>query len=336
MFGAALKGQPTTAAVALLVLALIGCQKGDITGTLRPTAGEALADVTAGNAAGAKLCQKDGWQSLSRPDASQFSSEGDCVAHVAMGGKLGQRITFTSSNPSPVQIDDPSYAPTATASSGLAVTIRLDAASTGCVLVNGTVSFNAAGTCLVDANQAGDGIWAPAPQVQQSITVNRKSQTITFTSINPSPVHVGAPGYIPQATASSGLVVTFALAPTSTGCALISGTVSFTAAGTCLIDANQAGNGTWAPAPVVRQSIRVTVNPAVYCASIGGTYAGLSSTYLWTCYGWPASSLEDAEAKATPLFAACRADNGATTGGVDYGYTEPFPTDVDLRCHLPS
>jgi hypothetical protein len=33
------------------------------------------------------------------------------------------------------------------------------------------VSFTGAGTCTLDANQAGDTTYAPATQVQQSITV---------------------------------------------------------------------------------------------------------------------------------------------------------------------
>lgn len=296
----------------------------------------AVAQSGGGNSRAAKLCQKNGWMQLAHGDGSAFAGEGDCVHYAATGGKLGQTISFTSANPSPVQVDDASYTPQATASSGLPVTFSLDAASTGCSLSAGVASFTAAGTCLIDANQAGDSLWAAAVQVQQSITVNRKSQTISFTSANPSPVHVGDPGYTPLATASSALPVTFSLDAASTGCSLSAGVVSFTDGGTCLIDANQAGNTVWAPAPQVQQSITVTVNPSQYCASIGGTYGGTTSTALWTCNGWTAASQEDAAAKANLLAAACRVDNGAVTGGFDYSYTAPFPTTVNARCHLPS
>lgn len=128
------------------------------------------AQSSGGNSPAAKLCQKNGWLRLAHADGSPFTSEGDCVSHVATGGKFGQTISFTSANPSPVQIDDPSYTPQATASSGLPVTISLDAASTGCSLSAGVVSFTAAGTCLIDADQAGDELWAAAAQAQQSIT----------------------------------------------------------------------------------------------------------------------------------------------------------------------
>jgi hypothetical protein len=34
-----------------------------------------------------------------------------------------------------------------------------------------TVTFSAAGTCIIDANQAGNATYAAAPQVQQIIKV---------------------------------------------------------------------------------------------------------------------------------------------------------------------
>ena len=171
--------------------------------------------------------------------------------------KSNQTISFTSTNPSPVTVGGATYTPTATATSGLAVTITLDGTSTGCTLSGGVVSFTAVGTCKVDANQAGNGTWNAAPQVQQSITVNKGNQTISFTSTNPSPVTVGGATYTPTATATSGLAVTITLDGTSTGCTLSGGVVSFTAVGTCLVDANQAGNANCNAAPQVQQSITV-------------------------------------------------------------------------------
>src|SRR5262245_55139695 len=94
--------------------------------------------------------------------------------------KLSQSISFTSTNPSPVTVGGPSYSPSATASSGLPVAISLDATSTGCSLSAGVVSFTGAGTCKVDANQGGNSTYNAAAQQQQSITVNKKSQTISF------------------------------------------------------------------------------------------------------------------------------------------------------------
>jgi uncharacterized repeat protein (TIGR01451 family) len=64
------------------------------------------------------------------------------------------------------------YSPSAKASSGLPVTFTLDGTSTGCSLSGGVVSFTGVGTCVVNANQAGDATYAPAPQEQRSSVVN--------------------------------------------------------------------------------------------------------------------------------------------------------------------
>jgi hypothetical protein len=84
------------------------------------------------------------------------------------------------------------------------------------------------------------------------------SQTITFTSTAPTDAQVGAGTYTPTATATSGLPVIITLDGTSIGCALASGVVSFTAPGTCVIDANQPGNATYSAAPQVQQSFTVS------------------------------------------------------------------------------
>jgi len=320
--------------VPLAVLAaLAGCERAPT--EPGPSPSRVVLEAAGVKSLGSKLCYKNGWIRLMRMDGSPFANEGDCVSHLAIGEKLGQTIGFTSPNPSPVEIDDPSYTPHATATSGLPVTLSLNAASSGCAFVSGVVSFYAAGICLIDANQAGDAVWAPAAQAQQAITVNRKSQTITFTTANPSPVHAGDSDYTPTATATSGLTVSFTLDATSSGCVLLGGTVSFTAAGRCLINADQAGNSVWAAATRVLQSITIVVNPAQYCASIGGSFGGQTATALWTCNGWTAQSLEDASAKVDPLVDACRVDNGIALGPLDYSYTLPFPTTVNARCHLP-
>lgn len=53
----------------------------------------------------------------------------------------------------------------------LAVAISLDSASAGCALVGNVVSFTGAGTCVIDANQAGSVNYKAAAQVQQSVGV---------------------------------------------------------------------------------------------------------------------------------------------------------------------
>ncbi len=90
---------------------------------------------------------------------------------VTIGNQASQTITFTSTPPSSPTVGS-TYTPTATASSGLAVAITIDASSASiCSISAGVVTFNAGGTCVIDANQAGNANFLPAPQVQQSIGV---------------------------------------------------------------------------------------------------------------------------------------------------------------------
>ena len=98
-----------------------------------------------------------------------------------------QSITFTTSPPSPAAYGG-TYVPEATATSGLPVTFSIDSASTpGACSINGsgTVTFTGVATCIVDANQAGDNSFGPAPTVSQTIEVGEGSQLITFTSTAP-------------------------------------------------------------------------------------------------------------------------------------------------------
>ncbi|HEY1257020.1 MAG TPA: choice-of-anchor D domain-containing protein [Terracidiphilus sp.] len=97
-----------------------------------------------------------------------------------------------------------------------------------------------------------------------SLTVNQATQTITFA--NPGTQTVGTPLTL-SATATSGLAVTFSSTTTSI-CTVSGTTATFIASGTCTIDANQAGNSTYAAATMVPQSF--TVNPAPTFTGSGG------------------------------------------------------------------
>jgi hypothetical protein len=173
--------------------------------------------------------------------------------------KSPQTINFTSTAPAGATVGGPSYTVTATASSGLAVTFSAAVGSAGICTVSGsTVSLVGAGTCTINANQAGNGSYLAAPQKQQSFTISKRSQTISFTSAPPGSAVVAGASYTITATATSGLAVAFSAAASSAGICTVSGsTVSFVGAGTCTISANQAGNGTYLAAAQVQQSFAV-------------------------------------------------------------------------------
>jgi large repetitive protein len=200
-------------------------------------------------------------------DANQ---EGDATYHAAPQaqqsfavGKGAQTINFTSTPPAGAMVGGPTYTPTATATSDLAVTFTIDAsAASVCSISASVVFFTTPGTCVINANQAGDANYNAAPQVQQFFAVAKGAQTISFTSSAPVKALVGGATYTPTATATSGLAVTLTIDPSASSlCSISSGVVSFNAVGTCVIDANQAGDANYNAASQVQQSFAVTNTP---------------------------------------------------------------------------
>lgn len=63
------------------------------------------------------------------------------------------------------------YTPTATSTSGLPVTLTLDATSTACSFAGGVLTYNSVGNCVVNANQPGDATRPADPQVQRTIRI---------------------------------------------------------------------------------------------------------------------------------------------------------------------
>lgn len=178
---------------------------------------------------------------------------------VSAPSKSSQTITFTSTAPSSASVGGTPYHVTGTASSGLAVSFSIAAGSASiCSISGGTVSFTASGTCVVNADQAGNASYLAAPQVQQSFAVGLTPQAISFTSTAPGSAVVGGSTYTVAATASSGLPVTLSIATGSAGvCSIAGTTVSMTGAGTCVVNADQAGNAHYAAAAQVHQSFAV-------------------------------------------------------------------------------
>jgi len=97
--------------------------------------------------------------------------------------KAPQSITFTSQPPAQPQVGG-HYTVTATAGSGLLVAFSIDPASgTGvCSIAGADVSFAAAGSCIIDANQVGNGNYLASAQNQQ-----KQTGTVTSTPVSVLP-----------------------------------------------------------------------------------------------------------------------------------------------------
>jgi hypothetical protein len=178
------------------------------------------------------------------------------TATVTSAPLLTQAIIFTSTPP-PNPAPGDTYTVTATGGgSGNDIYLSIDPASASVCSVSGsTVTFLKAGTCVINANEAGNASYQAAPQVQQMAIVKRLGQQITFTS---TPSAGAAPGdtYLVAATGGgSGNRVTFGIDPASASeCSVKGSTVTFLKAGTCVINAGQAGNARYRKAPLAQQT----------------------------------------------------------------------------------
>jgi hypothetical protein len=149
--------------------------------------------------------------------------------------------------------------------------------------------------------------------------VTQGSQTITFPS--PGPGIVGQNATLTATGGASGNPVVFSVdASSGAGVCSVSGsngsTVSYLAAGTCVIDANQAAGNGYAAAPQVQQTVTVTADAATQLAFTAQPGGGANGA-AWTAQ--PAVSVEDASGRvvtgdtsAVTLAIASQPGTGAT------------------------
>ena len=187
-------------------------------------------------------------------------------------GPATQSVSFTSTAPSAAVYAGTNYTVTATATSALAVALSIDPVAAAVCQIDGSgsgshVSFIGVGTCTIDASQGGNTNYKQATTAQQSFAVGKAAQSISFLSTAPQNAKAGGATYQVQASSTAGLAVTLTVDPGTTAICQLDGSasganVSFTAAGTCTIDAGQAGDANPNAAPLAQQSFAVGAGPA--------------------------------------------------------------------------
>ena len=195
------------------------------------------------------------------------AGDGSCDAGAFELQGATQTITFAG--PGPGMFGGKATLSATGGASGNPVVFGVDPTSGAgvCAITGTTVSYTAAGTCVIDANQVGNATFNPAHQVIRSVTVSPLSQAISFTSTAPTNAVAGGATYTPTATGgASGNPVIFSIDPGSTAgtCTIRGGVVSFTAPGSCIIDANQAGDTDYLAAAQVTQNVTVAPAPSGY------------------------------------------------------------------------
>jgi len=149
----------------------------------------------------------------------------------------------------------------ATASTGFPVTFSTTtpAVCTATGTRGATITAVAVGTCTVQADQAGNGIFDPAPSVQQSFNITKSPQAITFGVLN-NRTTLQSP-FTVSATASSLLTVTFSTTTPAvcTASGVNGTTITLVTQGNCTVEADQAGDATFQPAPPIQRTFFVSL-----------------------------------------------------------------------------
>lgn len=187
---------------------------------------------------------------------------------------VAQEISFPQ--PADRGLTDGNLALIANANSGLPV-VFAGMTSSVCTVNKGIATFVTTGTCTVLAMQPGDVRYSPAPFVQRSFSVSRNTQTITFAPLVDRTLDLSP--FVVNATASSGLSVTFTASPANV-CTVTGTTVILIAVGQCSVTASQAGNGTFPPATPVTRTFAVT--PVLILGPLVQSIANAASYVLGT------------------------------------------------------
>ena len=115
---------------------------------------------------------------------------------------ISQSIIFTSAPPASAATGDAYRVAAVGGASGNPVTFIIDPSDTSiCSLSGSTVTFNQPGSCVIDANQAGNAKYQPAPQAQQAVTVQPSIPPPTTAPPTTAPPTTAPPTTAPPTTA---------------------------------------------------------------------------------------------------------------------------------------
>ena len=163
---------------------------------------------------------------------------------------LGTSQDITVSTPAPISAAYNSQFTVAATAPGGVVTYSSGSPN---ICTNSGATFTMiapTGTCIVLYNQSGNSNYTVAPQLANSTTI-KASQTISSITFNPTSLVVGGTSFV-SATATSGLAVSFS-STTPAICTVNGNTATGVTIGSCVIVADQAGDGNYSAAPQVTQ-----------------------------------------------------------------------------------
>ena len=211
-----------------------------------------------------------------QPGSANFGAAQPVTQTFPVSTLTPQTINFAQ--PTGINVST-TFASGATATSGLTVTL-VSLTPTVCTVSGlNIVTTAAGGVCQIQADQAGNGTYSPAPTVTRSFIVQTASvqsvQAITFAQ--PANIAISTATVTPGATASSGLTVSYASGTTSV-CTISGSTINIVAVGDCTVTASQAGDANWSAAADVTRTFKVFGITTASIAS-GTTNSSYSQTF---------------------------------------------------------
>jgi hypothetical protein len=148
------------------------------------------------------------------------------------------------------------------------------------ISANNTVTPTGLGAVVLVANQVGDANYKAAPEVTTSFVVGKGNQTISGVTSTLSKT-VGSAAYSLNATASSGLAISYASSNTKVAKVATNGTVTIVGAGTATLTVSQAGDANYNAAKSLTQVLTVASTvPVISSVSVNGTVESMLSVSI--------------------------------------------------------
>lgn len=131
--------------------------------------------------------------------------------------------------------------------------------ATGCAITAGKLSATTTGTCMVTATKGQDSSYNAVSSLATAVTIRPAQSTITVTSTSgvfATPLTLTSTGG-----SGTGNVTYTTTNGTASGCAVTSGNLSSTSAGTCLVTATKAGDGDYDAASSTATTVSIAKAP---------------------------------------------------------------------------
>jgi gliding motility-associated-like protein len=259
----------------------------------------------------------------------------DVTATITVN-KADQTITFDAIVPR--TFGDPDFNVPASASSSLNIAFTSENTNVA-VVAGGQIRIVNAGTAIIKASQPGNQNFNPAPEVTQTLTVNKAAQVITFPPI--APVVYGVASFNAGASSTSGLTISYNSDNVSVA-EIINGKINIRSAGSSNITASQAGNNNFSPAE--DKMINVTVTKAHLTITADNKtkpYLSANPVLTFTCsgfvYGETVTVLDSPPLASTPALTDSPAGDYVITisGGIDNCYDITFISGILTITMIP-